>query len=89
MEKRSTNMLIIIIITLIEVLLIKKALMTKVKVMTLTMIPIISDKKGPIYNVLWSPKNTEFCVIFGCILLLVIISFYGDSANWYTVIVDV
>ncbi|KAL8617927.1 hypothetical protein ACOMHN_026504 [Nucella lapillus] len=24
------------------------------------------DKKGPVYSVMWSPRNNEFCVIYGC-----------------------
>lgn len=26
---------------------------------------VILDKEGPIYSVEWSPKNQEFCVIYG------------------------
>ena len=29
----------------------------------------VPDKKGPIYSVMWNCKSTEFCVVYGCILL--------------------
>ena len=28
---------------------------------------VILDKKGPIYDVQWSPNSEEFCVLYGCI----------------------
>lgn len=33
-------------------------------------------KNGPVYHVEWSPKSTEFCVVYGCIL-------DGTFSHWY------
>jgi len=30
----------------------------------------MSGKKGPIYSVEWNPNSEEFCVVYGCILVL-------------------
>ena len=30
----------------------------------------MAGKKGPIYSVEWNPNSEEFCVVYGCILVL-------------------
>jgi len=30
----------------------------------------MSGQKGPIYSVEWNPNSEEFCVVYGCILVL-------------------
>jgi len=33
---------------------------------------LISAKNGPVYDACWSPKSTEFCVVYGCILIKIV-----------------
>ena len=33
-----------------------------------THLPAHIGKKGPVYEVEWSPDSNEFCVVYGCIL---------------------
>lgn len=40
---------------------------TKTPMFINTYFILISDKEGPVYTVAWSPKNTEFCVVYGLI----------------------
>lgn len=40
----------------------------------------MSGKKGPIYSVEWNPNSEEFCVVYGCILVLDVQGYlYHDS----------
>ncbi|KAH3806331.1 hypothetical protein DPMN_134650 [Dreissena polymorpha] len=42
-------------------------------------------KNGPVYHIEWSPKSTEFCVVYGCILALlsILVQLINNLASFW------